>query len=187
MFKKNVIATAFILSSLYASVAATAQTYVGATIGKTSWTEHCVTSGYTCLNSTAYKLLGGYEISRHWGIEASYYDMGTLKSNYYYDPAEFTSNGIDLAAVVRFQFGESNLSGFVKTGFTYDHGQEKQRYFKRSNILIRPMIGLGLNYKFTDTLSGRFDIDARYTNSSSYNDNWSTAVSSINFGVVTTF
>ena len=189
MFKKNIIVAAFALASLCASVSAAAQTYAGVSVGKTSWTEHCVTSGYTCRNSTAFKFLGGYEFSRHWGVEASYYDIGTLKfpAYDYYSGVEYKSNGIDLAAVVRFQFGESNLSGFVRTGLAYDHGQTKERFYHQSNTSSYPTIGLGLNYKFTETVSGRFDIDARLTKSSSDYYTSSTATSSINFGVVTKF
>ena len=193
MFKKNITTTAFILASLFASVTASAQTYVGATVGSASWSDGCATGGYSCRtnigNSTAFKLLGGYEFSRHWGIEASYYNLGNVSTNYYYGPLEYKSSGIDVAAVVRFQFGKSNLSGFIRTGLASDHGQVSGNadFFAQSNRSIQPTVGLGLNYKFSDTLSGRFDIDSRHTRLSSVNNGFDAYPVSINFGLVTKF
>ena len=124
MFKKNFVAASLSAACLFTCVGAYAQSYVGATIGKASWSANCAPGGYACSqntgNTAAFQILGGYEFSRHWGVEASYYDLGKITDNnynyYYADKVELKSSGVDIAAVARFPFGTSGLEGFIKMG-----------------------------------------------------------------------
>jgi OmpA-OmpF porin, OOP family len=52
--------------------------YIGGSIGQTSYDIAGVPAGVSVDDSdTGFKLFGGFQLTRHWGAEASYIDFGT--------------------------------------------------------------------------------------------------------------
>jgi OOP family OmpA-OmpF porin len=67
--KKILLAAAF--SAAFVAAPASAQWYAGAGFGLTN----------TDSNETSLKILGGYQVDRHWGIEAALTDFGSYRGS----------------------------------------------------------------------------------------------------------
>src|SRR5712691_5882695 len=65
------ILSAVALSAVFAAAPASAQVYVGAGLG----------IAHTDSSETSWKILGGYQHDRHWGIEAAYTDLGRYRGS----------------------------------------------------------------------------------------------------------
>src|SRR5712691_280449 len=59
------------LGAAFAAAPASAQVYVGAGLG----------IAHTDSSETSWKILGGYQHDRHWGIEAAYTDLGSYRGS----------------------------------------------------------------------------------------------------------
>jgi hypothetical protein len=65
------ILPAVALSAAFAAAPAFAQIYVGAGVGMAN----------TDSSEVSWKILGGYQHDRHWGIEAAYTDLGSYRGS----------------------------------------------------------------------------------------------------------
>ena len=65
------ILSAAALSAAFLAAQASAQVYVGAGLG----------IAHTDSGETSWKILGGYQHDRHWGIEAAYTDLGRYRGS----------------------------------------------------------------------------------------------------------
>jgi len=65
------ILSAVVLSALFVAAPVSAQVYVGAGLGIAN----------TDSSEFSWKILGGYQHDRHWGIEAAYTDLGSYRGS----------------------------------------------------------------------------------------------------------
>jgi len=76
--------------------AASAQAYVGGTVGFSNFSVDCPAFADCDEQDTAFKIYGGYTVAPHWSIEAAYIDFGTTSvSNF-----GASTGAIDVSAFV---------------------------------------------------------------------------------------
>ncbi|CAN5730686.1 hypothetical protein BH11PSE12_BH11PSE12_25600 [soil metagenome] len=122
MFKKNSIASALILAAFALSASASAETYLGATVGQAKWNIDC-TGAVSCKTAdTAFKVLVGYELAPLWSLEASYFSLGEVGVNDASVKGTFSARGIDVAGVVK-TAPMKGFVGFAKMGVAYVRGK----------------------------------------------------------------
>ena len=77
---KFLAASALALSAMLASTQASAQFFIGGSIGQgdidDEVAEGLITSGTVDGKDTAFKIFGGYMFNRHFGVEAAYVNFG---------------------------------------------------------------------------------------------------------------
>ena len=119
-------ATAFI-AAILPGAANAADWYLGASVGSSNYGGKLL--GGSSATANGYDLIGGYRISKHWALEASYFDMGSAdSSNMFFFGADFkrqvqTSVDLDgyaLSMVGTIPFGDT-WSGFVTFGAAESH------------------------------------------------------------------
>ena len=96
--------------------------YLGASVGSSSYGGKLL--GGSSATANGHDLIGGYRLSRHWALEASYFDMGSAdSSNRLFIGADFKTqvqnsvelDGYALSMVGTLPFGDT-WSGFVTVG-----------------------------------------------------------------------
>ncbi|MFZ6759587.1 outer membrane beta-barrel protein [Undibacterium sp. Ji50W] len=164
MFNKKIIAAAVALSALLTGTTANAQMYAGATVGQARWNMDCAGTSNCKTNDTSFNILGGYNLNTNWGVEASYYNLGTVKATVYGVAAEMKATGVDLSGVYRTQFN-SNWGMFTKLGLAYSKaeataalGNVRASTNKNSAQLVA---SVGATYSFTPNLAARAEISSR--------------------------
>lgn len=164
MLKKNIFAGALVLSLSALSANASAQTYLGATVGQAKWNVDC--SGTTSCKSTdtAFKLLGGYDLTPNVSLEASYFSLGKTTASIGGINGEIKGSGIDFSGVVKTD-ASSGFSGFAKLGVAYVKGEEIDSAAGRSSSTSKnsaqPVAGLGLLYEVSSNVHLRFELESR--------------------------
>lgn len=164
MFNKKIIAAAVAVSGLFINATANAQAYVGATVGQSHWNADCAGTTNCKNNDTSFNILGGYNINQNWGVEASYFSLGSVKATVYGVAAEMKGTGIDLAGVYRAQLN-NNWGLFTKLGLGYTKGETSVSYSGLSGSVSKNstqvMVGFGATYAFTPNVAARAEIDSR--------------------------
>lgn len=150
--KKNILIALFAVAAI-APVAAQAQTYIGASIGRAEQKLVFEDIGSLKDTDTSYKLFGGYQFTKNVGIEAGFADLGTisisgagetLKSN----PKMFfvaATGSIPVSEVVSL----TGKVGFARTSTTMTvvgEGEEKVKH-------TSPLLGVGVSFAVTPTIA----------------------------------
>jgi OOP family OmpA-OmpF porin len=164
MFKKNILATAFMLTGLTFAASASAQVYVGAALGQARWDIDCA-GATTCKTSdTSYKFIGGYDFTRIFGLEASYFSLGELSASNATTKGEMRAKGVEFSGVVRTP-QIVGLSGFAKLGVAAIKGETNGTVGTISAVSSKSsaqaVYGLGLTYLFTEKTSLRAEVERR--------------------------
>jgi OOP family OmpA-OmpF porin len=114
-------------------------------------------------NGTGTKYYGGYEVTKHWGVEAGYVDLGASKdiwntSNF----ATYRLSSMYLAGVGSLPIGD-HFTLFVKAGLSANHNTGTFTSFGvgsdfdgRKTTL---MYGIGANLSFTKNLAARLQYE----------------------------
>ncbi|MBC3910050.1 MULTISPECIES: porin family protein [Undibacterium] len=164
MLNKKIIAAALAISGLFAGATASAQVYVGATVGQARWNMDCAGTSSCKTNDTSFNILGGYNLNSNWGVEASYYSLGTVKASAGGLSAELKATGIDLAGVYRAQLN-TNWGVFTKLGLAYSKGEATASFGNlrgsTSENSAQVMAGVGVTYAFTPNFAARAEITTR--------------------------
>ena len=169
MLKNKVLVTVLALAGVTLSAAASAQVYVGGTVGSSKWNDDCKYTVKCDTTSTAYKLLGGYALDKNFALEASYFSLGkisaTSKVGGINSSVQVKGTGFELAGVVNHSFTDK-FGGFAKLGFarvTADSNGNVPGVVRLSNdtTSTQPVIGLGLTFQLSDNLALRGEFEQR--------------------------
>ncbi len=173
MLKNKLISAGLVAAGLLLSAAASAQVYVGGTIGKAKWNNDCSGTTTCSTNANTYKLLGGYNINNMFAVEGSYYSLGTIDASY----RDATSSGtaslkgkaFELAGIAKYDFN-NELTGFAKLGIASVKAEGSASGSVAglgsftgtdSTTSTQPVFGLGLTYKLTKELALRGEFETR--------------------------
>lgn len=170
MLNKNLLVSMIMVAGLAVGASASAQVYVGGTVGQSKWNVDCKEAGVTCDKSTnAYKLVGGYNIDKNFALEASYFSLGKMQANAKIGTvnatAEAKGTGFELAGVLKHDF-ENGFGAFAKAGVARvkaDMSASVPSTFKLSDSTTstQPVLGLGLTYAVSKEIALRGEIESR--------------------------
>ncbi|HXJ53238.1 MAG TPA: outer membrane beta-barrel protein [Burkholderiales bacterium] len=164
--KKTSIAAFLAASGLVVSSAAMAQAkaadqgfYAGVSIGQSSSSDACTGvsgPGVSCDDKdTAFKIFGGYQINRNFGVELGYTDLGKVEAHGGGVTASVESTAFELVGVGKFPIN-NQFSVYGKLGFYRADSKG------RSNVGVSAdetntdlTYGLGVQYNFTGNLGVR--------------------------------
>ena len=164
--KKTTIAALLAASGLVASSAVMAQGkaadmgwYAGVSLGQSSASDACTGisgPGVSCDDKdTAFKIFGGYQVNRNFGVELGYTDLGKASASGGGVNASIESTAFELVGVGSFPIN-NQFSVYGKLGFY--HAETKLK----SNIGVSDSetntdltYGLGVQYNFTGNLGVR--------------------------------
>ncbi|MFZ6759041.1 outer membrane beta-barrel protein [Undibacterium sp. Ji50W] len=156
-----VCATAGMLASSFAS----AQVYVGGSLGQSDKGNYCGYSNTCDSKANSYKVFGGYTIDKNFAMESSYFSAGktSINSGLALGHSEQKKTGLSLAGVYNYEFNEA-FAGFAKLGIArvktdtfYDtSGLPPTSSADTEN---QALYGLGLTYKISNTLSARTEFE----------------------------
>lgn len=111
---------------------------------------------------TAFSAFGGYQFHRNFALEAGYTDHGKLKPDGAGQNLDATSASLAAVGIVPFT---DRFSGYAKAGFNrWDADADVPGIGRVSDDGTDPTYGLGLQYRFTDTVAlrgeySRFEMD----------------------------
>lgn len=156
-----VCAAAGVLGSSFAS----AQTYLGGSVGQSETANYCNYSTTCDSKSTSFKVFGGYNIDKHFAVESSYFSSGktSINSGLALGSSEQKKTGLSLAGVYNHEFTEV-FSGFAKLGIarlktetSYDTSglPGYTASYSRNNALY----GVGVSYKINPNLAVRAEFE----------------------------
>jgi OOP family OmpA-OmpF porin len=160
MFKKS-IAVVFAVLALSAG-AVSAQSYMGATVGRSQADVDCSGTTSCSKSDTAFKVYGGINVAPKFDVEVGYFDLGSAKASDGIISAEIKSKGVEGAAVYRMDLNQT-WGAFAKGGVAYiraegtaSDGTVSGSYTENS---FQPVLGAGLTYKVTESVRARADVD----------------------------
>jgi OOP family OmpA-OmpF porin len=164
---KVVVASALALSGLLAATQASAQAFVGASIGQSDVDEDItaglITSGSVDSKDNAFKVFGGYMFNRHFGVEGAYVDLGEVSYSGSFGSAavnggKVETTGFNVAALGSYPVTEE-FSVFGKIGLFIWEAEASDTTggvpFSEKTDGTDISFGLGLNYQFTRNLGVR--------------------------------
>ncbi|MBR7776938.1 outer membrane beta-barrel protein [Undibacterium rugosum] len=173
MLKNKLISAGLVAAGLLLSAAASAQVYVGGTVGKAKWNNDCSGTSTCSTNANTYKLLGGYNINNTFAVEGSYYSLGTIDASYRDATTSATGSlkakAFELAGIAKYDF-TNELTGFAKLGVASvkTEGSASANVAglgsfagSGSTTSTQPVFGLGLTYKLTKELALRGEFETR--------------------------
>ena len=158
--KKLLIATALLASS---SAVFAAGIYAGGSIGHTRGGNiDCDGTTECSKNSAGGKAFVGYQINDMFSVEASYFDLGTMKFADATDRAEFKSTGYGVRGLASFPFTK-DFSGFVGLGINRVKSKVSATLGTLSgsadNTSTKPSFAVGVDYSLTTALKLRGEIE----------------------------
>lgn len=173
MLNKKLLRVSLVAAGLLMSAAASAQVYVGATVGKSQWRDDCYGNA-TCSNtSNTYKLFGGYNINNTFALEGSYYSLGSTEQSlqnqfgsYYH---KLKASAFELSGIAKYEL-TNELTGFAKLGVATIKEENavdntEFGFGRRAGIFsqnsTQPVLGVGLTYKLSKELSLRGELETR--------------------------
>ena len=167
MFKK-VLSASIVLAAITFSANASAQMYAGVTVGSSNWNLDC-SGATTCDKSgSAFRLLGGYDLSPNVALEAGYFSVGKAKASGsllgYTGGVEMGGTGIDFSGVFK-TTPAGGFSGFAKLGLGYVRGKTDAIVGtvagSHSESSVQPVVGFGALYEVSKDVSLRAEIESR--------------------------
>ncbi len=174
MLKKNLLVSLLAFAGLLVGVSASAQTstsqmYVGGTVGQAKWNDRCIDAIKCDTTSTAYKLVGGYNVDKNFALEASYFSLGkvaaTVKSGNATGYTDAKATGFELAGVVKHNFTDE-FGGFAKFGLarvsaTANRNVPGVLSATQDTTSTQPVFGFGLTYNVTKELALLTEFESR--------------------------
>lgn len=161
MFKKSIVAI-FGMMALLTAFSASAQSYMGTTIGSSRLDADCEATTACDKKDSSYKIYWGTKISPALDVEVSYFDLGQAKMADEYVTASFKASGADVAGVMRTSLNQ-DFSLFAKAGAAYVRAETFASVGSVSGSLekssFQPMVGVGMTYKISDVFRARADVD----------------------------
>ena len=164
---KFLAASALALSAMLASTQASAQFFIGGSIGQgdidDEVSEGLITSGTVDGKDTAFKIFGGYMFNRHFGVEAAYVNFGeaTYSGDFFGAPVtggKIEIDGFNLSAIGSLPITEQ-FSIFGKVGlFLWDAEASDTTAgfpFSAKDDGSDLSFGIGLGYNFSRNLGVR--------------------------------
>lgn len=121
-------------------------------------------------NNNKWRLQGGYEINPYLAVEGGFIDFGTAKYQGTYTGGnargKLKATGFDSAALFKLPLN-TKLSAFGKVGLVVAKvksslvadGPASLASGRDSSTVVRPLLGLGADYKLTEKISLRLDYD----------------------------
>ena len=175
---KKIIALVALMARASLSSNAFAQTvpkafYMGAGIGG-AWSDVTddisISGASTSDNDTAYKIYGGYDFGRGFGLEMGYYYMGTSSVNFS-TPAgnamNFTGQALALSGTFVGSLGQSNWFWASKLGLAWTKGEYEcvgstscAVSGNSTKDSVGAIFGMGLGYNISKNFSLRADWEA---------------------------
>lgn len=132
--------------------------YLGASLGRSTFTDWCDISGPCEDTDSAWKLFGGYRISRTFAIEASYIDWGEVTASTGTVDVAASQSSYGLAALGTLPLGDRGFELFGKLGFLLT-SQETARIQPNPSTVNRDETelhyGLGARYSINQNLAVR--------------------------------
>lgn len=131
--------------------------YAGAGVG-----QSMIDESFADDEDTAFQGFGGYQFTPYFGLEAAYTDFGEVDGRAGF--GNFEADTLSLTAVGTLPFTDS-FSGYAKAGFhNWDADLRAPGIGRASDDGTDPTYGLGLQYRFTDTVAlrgeySRFEMD----------------------------
>jgi OOP family OmpA-OmpF porin len=161
MMNKKQIAVA--VSALVLSAAASAQAYVGGSIGRAHVNVDCAGTTRCDNNGTGGKLFGGYKWSNGVAAEAQYFDWGTAKGTALGSDYELSSHGFGLGAAYHAPVAADWML-VARAGVVRNDAKFKVIGFgSLSETKTKPYVGVAVGYKVTKDLS--IDLSADFSRS----------------------
>lgn len=165
--RKALVASALALSGVLAAAQASAQGFLGGSIGQSDIddeiTSGLITSGTVDGKDTGWKIFGGYMFNRHFGIEGAYVDLGEVSYSGTFGAAPVTGgkievSGVNFAAIGSYPVSEQ-FSVFGKLGlFIWDAEASDTTGgvpFSATEEGTDLSFGIGVSYNFTRNLGVR--------------------------------
>ncbi|WMW80139.1 outer membrane beta-barrel protein [Undibacterium cyanobacteriorum] len=173
MLKKNIFAAVFAVACAMISAQASAQSYLGGTVGRTKWSVDCTGTNPCSTGAAGFKLYGGYEFNQTFALEGGYVYLNEVSFNISNLKATFNGRGFDLAGV--FKTPEMNrFRGFGKVGAAFMKGEliasVGGAQGSDNNYSTQPLVGFGVLYSVDKNLSLRAEFDHRRVKASGYPD-----------------
>lgn len=175
--KKIVTATmlALVMGGAYA------QGYVEGAFGPSNLDADCAGTTRCELDSTGFKLVGGYAFNPNFSVEAGYINFGTVEASVYdFVPGfgyqlingELKSTAFYVGGAVRGEFG-SGFAGVARLGLANVETEVKSSItfgsVTTSETKMRALFGLGLEYAITKQLKLTGNLD--FTQAANAEDN----------------
>ncbi|MBI3712471.1 MAG: outer membrane beta-barrel protein [Burkholderiales bacterium] len=168
MLKKNSVAVVLAVAGLMIGASASAQVYVGGSLGQAKTNVDCAGTTKCDKISATSKIFGGYNIDKNFAIEASYDWLGKIgaqtKEAGVTADHEIKAKSFELAGVVKHDFTDE-LSGFAKLGVARVTADGKSSLagskYTYDTSSTQPVIGLGLNYKISKEVALRGEFESR--------------------------
>lgn len=166
---KRTLMMAGLVAGMLASAVASAQVYVGGTVGSYNWNDSCDGTVSCSKSNTGFKLLAGYAINPMFSVEASYSDLAKIKATVRDSGmnvnVEVKGKSYEIAGVARAPIN-ADFSVFGKLGFASTKTDASVSVLGTGvNIagesLTTPVAGLGLTYNLTKELALRGEIETR--------------------------
>lgn len=145
--------------------------YLGGSVGAATLkaeTEGINANGSENNSATGYKVVGGYQFSQRWAVEAQYQDLGTWgyrnSSGNGAGTAQAKITGLGISAVGRFPISR-DMSVFGKLGAvqqTFDASASNLSGTSSSSgrfTKTTPLLGIGLEYALSPTVSLRAEYE----------------------------
>lgn len=151
-------------TGILASAGASAQSYVGASVGQSKWAVDC--SGATSCSDTdtAYKVFGGYNFSQNLAVEATYSSLGTINATVGTISADIKASSFDVAAMFKAPVSKDWVL-FAKLGVGAVKGEVDASMGSVSGSTTKnatqAVAGVGAIYNVGQDFGIRADIDTR--------------------------
>jgi OOP family OmpA-OmpF porin len=165
--RKALVASALALSGSLAATQASAQSFLGASLGQSDIdsdiTAGLITSGSVDGKDTAFKLFSGYMFNRHFGVEGAYVDLGEVSYSGNFGAALVSGgkvevSGFNVAALGSYPISEQ-FSVFGKIGLFIWEAEASDVTagvpFTTANDGTDLSFGIGVSYNFTRNLGVR--------------------------------
>jgi OOP family OmpA-OmpF porin len=147
--------------------------YVGGNLGQSD-----VDSTGFSEKDTSFKILGGYQINRNFGVEVGYTDFGKAEQG----GITFKGNAIELVGVGTLPINEK-FGVFGKLGFARGDGEASNGVVTVSDDSVEVTYGIGVKYNITPV----FAVTAEYQKYPDFANDSDTDVSVMSIGVIYRF
>ena len=127
---------------------------------------------------TAFKILGGYQINKHFGVELGYTDFGKAEQG----GITFKGNAIELVGVGTLPINDK-FAVFGKLGFAKGDGEASNGVVTVSDDSVEVTYGIGVKYNITPV----FAVTAEYQKYPDFANSSDTDVSVMSIGVLYRF
>jgi OmpA-OmpF porin, OOP family len=152
---KNLMSVAaFAAMTLFAS-AASAQAYVGGTVGFSNFSVDCYGTTTCDTQDTAFKIYGGIPLAPHWSVEAAYIDFGSATASVGPFSAALDVSAFVVNGAYRWDFSPK-WAGVARLGLA----NVSADFLNASESNIKLYAGFGIEYAVAKNLKivGAFDL-----------------------------